>query len=166
MQIEFKPLLVVDKSDIMELMNHPLVRRHMPLAKNHFDDVAYDNFIKTKEQLWQQYGYGPWAFFIDGTFVGWGGLQYEQGDADLALVLHPRHWGKGRQIFEEIIKKGFCEMGFESITALLPTSRVSYKGMKRLQFKPDGEIELHGEKFLRFRLHAHDVFKTNTEKNI
>jgi [ribosomal protein S5]-alanine N-acetyltransferase len=157
MRIEFKRLSDVDKSDVMELMNHPLIRRHMPLAKELFDDAAYDAFIKAKEQLWQQYGYGPWAFFIDGIFVEWGGLQFEEGDADLALVLHPRHWGMGKVIYDQIIDRAFGSMGFQSITALLSPSRIRLKGLKRLRFKRDGETELHGEKFLRFRLYAKDV---------
>lgn len=33
------------------------------------------------------------GFFVDGQFAGWGGLQQEDGDADLALVLHPDYWG-------------------------------------------------------------------------
>lgn len=49
---------------------------------------------------WQQYGYGPWAFEIDQQFAGWGGLQYEEGDADLALVLHPKFWGSGKEVLQ------------------------------------------------------------------
>lgn len=156
MKIEFKRLLEVEKSSLLALMNHPLVRRHMPLASGLFDDKAYDAFLADKEQLWAEHGYGPWGFIIDGKFAGWGGLQFEQGDADLALVLHPDYWGSGRAIFEEIVKRAFGEMGLQSITILLPPSRIRLKGLVRLKFKPDGELILKGERFLRFRLHADD----------
>ena len=43
--------------------------------------------------MWDEHGYGPWAFIINGEFAGWGGLQPEQGEADFALVLHPDFWG-------------------------------------------------------------------------
>jgi len=52
MKIEFKRLPEINKSEIIELLNHPLVRRHMPLAKDCFDDAAYDAFIADKEQLY------------------------------------------------------------------------------------------------------------------
>jgi ribosomal-protein-alanine N-acetyltransferase len=158
-KIEFRQLDEVDKADILELLNHPLVRRQMPLAKGHFDDAAYRAFITTKKQLWIEHGYGPWAFFIDEKFAGWGGLQWEQGDADLALVLHPQYWGMGKLIYEKIIEYAFCEMNLSSITILLPPSRKNHKILSRYHFKPDGEATVDGELFLRFRLFAPDFRK-------
>jgi hypothetical protein len=154
MKIEFKRLNEVDKSDIIELMNNPLVRRQMPLTGDNFDEADCDEFIAAKEQLWAEYGYGPWAFVVDGKFAGWGGLQPEQGEADLALVLHPKSWGMGKAIYDEIIKRAFGEMGFESVIVLFPPTRTRVKGLLRLGFKLDGELEIQGERFLRYRLYA------------
>lgn len=84
-------------------MNHPMVRRQMPLFNGEFDDNACEQFIAAKENLWVEFGYGPWAFVVEGEFAGWGGLQPENGDADLALVLHPRYWGVGKVIYKRII---------------------------------------------------------------
>lgn len=157
--IEFKYLEEVNKEDILELMNHPLVLRQMPLAKGSFDCTAYEKFLATKKQLWDDYGYGPWAFIVDGKFAGWGGLQYEHGDPDLAMVLHPDYWGTGKYIYEEILERAFGEMRFESITILLPPSRKPSKTLLRYNFKPDGEVKIENERFLRFRLHACDILK-------
>ena len=154
MKIECKRLNDINKSEIIELLNHPLVLRHMPLVKDCFDDAAYDVFILAKEKLWTDHGYGPLAFVVDGKFIGWGGLQYEEGDADLALVLHPNYWGIGKSIYEIIIKKAFVDMGLESITALLPPSRKSIKGLKKLGFQPDGELTINNERFFRYRLYS------------
>ena len=152
MNIEFKRLTEVDASEIIELMNNPLVRRRMPLTTDNFDESDCDGFIAAKEQLWAAHSYGPWAFVVDGQFVGWGGLQPEKGDADLALVLHPNHWGKGKALYDEIIDRTFGEMGFESVTVLLPPSRKRVKGLLRLGFKADGELEIGEERFIRYRL--------------
>jgi len=43
-------------------------------------------------------------------------------------------------------------MGFESVTVLLPPTRTRVRGLLRLGFAEDGEIEVGGERFLRFRL--------------
>lgn len=152
MNIEFKRLSEVDKAGIIDLMNDPLVRRQMPLTTDNFSEADCDGFIAAKEHLWAEHGYGPWAFVVDGTFAGWGGLQPEHGDADLALVLHPKFWGTGKPIYDEIIRRAFGEMGFESVTILFPPSRTRVKGIFRLGFKPDGEIEIGGERFIRYRL--------------
>ena len=94
------------------------------------------------------------GFLIDQQFAGWGGLQHEDGDADLALVLHPDFWGSGKAIYLEIAERAFTKLGLESITILLPPSRTRIKGIFRLGFQPDGEVEIEGVRFLRFRLYA------------
>ncbi len=154
MDIEFKPLSEVDPSDIIELLNDPRVRHQMPLTSDNFGAAECEGFIAAKERLWAEHGYGPWAIVVDGKFAGWGGLQPEQGEADLALVLHPTYWGMGKPIYDEIIKRAFGEMGLESVTILFPPTRTRIKGILRLGFKPDGEVELGGERFIRYRLQA------------
>lgn len=152
MNIEFKRLPEINKSEIIELMNNSLVRRQMPLLKDNFGDRDCDEFIAAKERLWTDHGYGPWAFVVDGHFIGWGGLQPENGEADLGLVLHPKYWGIGKTIYKEIIDWAFGKMDFESVTALLPPTRTRIKGLLRLGFKIDGELEVGGERFIRYRL--------------
>lgn len=161
--IELKRLIDAKKSDIIELMNHPKVLNHMPLAQGVFDEAAYEAFITAKEQLWKQHGYGPWAFFIDGRFAGWGGLQYEEGDADLALVLHPNYWGHGKAVYNLIRERSFGEMGFFSITALLPPSRVHLSAMNHLGFERDGKLRIDGQEFWRFRLSNNKLDTAVTE---
>ena len=154
MTLEFKRLTEVDLIDIISLNNNPDVLRQMPLGSADFDLAKAKEWVRQKDAQWQQYGSGPWAFLIDQKFAGWGGLQYENGDADLALVLHPDFWGDGKAIYLEIAKRAFISMGLESITILLPPSRTRIKGIFRLGFQPDGEVDIEGARFQRFRLHA------------
>ena len=150
--IEFNRLTEIDKSEIIELMNNLLVRRQMPLLKGVFGDKDCDEFIAAKERLWIDNGYGPWAFVVNGQFVGWGGLQPEHGEADLGMVLHPKYWGIGKTLYGEIIDRAFGEMGFETITVLLPPTRKRMKGLLRLGFKREGELMIGEERFIRYRL--------------
>jgi len=154
MTLEFKRLTEVDLIDIISLNNNPDVLRQMPLGSANFDLAKAKEWVEQKDSQWQQYGYGPWAFLIDQKFAGWGGLQYEEGDADLALVLHPDFWGSGKKIYLEIVKHAFTSMELESMTILLPPSRTRIKGIFRLGFQSDGEVYIEGARFQRFRLYA------------
>lgn len=154
MTVTFKRLTEVDEADLVELMNHPLVRRQMPLTSDGFTEDDARNFVLGKERLWAEHGYGPWAFFVDDKFAGWGGLQPEEGDADLGLVLHPNYWGTGKAIYDEVMRRAFGEMGFGSVTILLPPSRTRVRGLARLGFEQDGELEIGGERFIRYRRYA------------
>jgi hypothetical protein len=53
-----------------------------------------------------------------------------------------------------LMNTAFEEMGFESVTILFPPTRTRVKGILRLGFKPDGEVEISGERFIRYRLYA------------
>jgi [ribosomal protein S5]-alanine N-acetyltransferase len=155
--IVFTRLTEVDRAAIIALMNHPLVRRHMPLARGAFGPAECDAFVAGKERHWEEHGYGPWAFIIDGEFAGWGGVQSQGGEADVGLVLHPAHWGAGRVLYERILAFAFGELGVRSVIALLPPSRTRISGILKLGFRPDGEMVIAGERFIRYRLLAADA---------
>jgi hypothetical protein len=108
--------------------------------------------VASKEAVWRDHAYGPWGFLIDGEFAGWGGLQPEDGDADLALVLHPRFWGHGKTIYERVLDEAFSTFGLDSVIILLPPTRGSASGIVRLGFRDDGETDILGKRFLRYRL--------------
>lgn len=154
MKLEFKRLNEIDCSEYIALNTNPLIRRQMPLTSDKFDEEDCKEWIASKEKMWEEHGYGPWAFVVDDKFAGWGGLQPEEGDADLGLVLHPDYWGYGKVIYEEIIRHAFEEMGLASVTILFPPTRTRVKGILRLGFQPDGEVEIGGERFIRYRLYA------------
>ena len=151
MEIEFAEIGDVDQSEFIDLMNDKLVRKHMPLFDDVFAEKDYHEFISAKRALWREHGFGPWAFLVDGNFAGWGGLQAEDGYADLALVLSPKFWGTGKAIFDKIVKVALEEMKLEELTILLPLSRIRSKGLHRLGFVVDGEVYLEGQRFVRFR---------------
>ena len=150
--IEFKRLHEVNTGDLLLLMNHELVRRQMPLFQGEFTRKDLKEFVVAKEQLWVNFGYGPWAFFVNDHFVGWGGLQPEEGEADLAMVLHPDHWGMGKLLYGMIIDKAFGEMGLDSVTVLFPESRTKIRGLLRLGFLEEGKVDVNGVTFIRYRL--------------
>ena len=157
-RIEFRRLSEIPPDDIIGLMNDEDVRRHLPLAHGDFGVAECERFVRGKERMWKEHGFGPWAFVRDGEFIGWGGLQPEGDDADVGLVLAPRWWGAGRQLYERIVSFAFQELGLESVIAMLPPTRSRGGGLERLGFEPDGEVRLSGQRFLRFRLRREVLF--------
>ena len=150
--VMFEHLRDVAPSSIVSLMNDPLVRRHLPLAEGVFTTADCERFIESKERMWAESGYGPWALLEDGEFLGWGGLQPVSDDAELGLVLCPSSWGIGRAMYRRFVSYAFEELQLESVIAMLPHSRTRGGGLTRLGFVRDGEYETNGVRFLRFRL--------------
>jgi ribosomal-protein-alanine N-acetyltransferase len=154
MEISFTRLTEADPTEIVRLMNDPLVRRQMPLTSDGFDLADADAFVAHKESLWAEHGFGPWAIWIEGRFAGWGGLQPEGPEAEIALVLRPEFWGTGRAVYGRIIEIAFGAMGLESVVIYLPPSRTRVRAIQRLGFVREGEQEVWGETFVRYRLTA------------
>lgn len=150
--IELIRLSDVAAADIIELMNDEAVREHLPLMKEPFDVGTCATFVASKERMWATYGYGPWALVRGGEFVGWGGLQPEGGDADVGLILKRSAWGSGRDLLHRFLDFGFASLGLPSVIALLPPTRRSARPLMRMGFAVDGEVEIGGERFLRYRL--------------
>jgi [ribosomal protein S5]-alanine N-acetyltransferase len=152
MKIVKKRLPEIDKSQIIQLCNNPLVRKHMPLAEGSFDENSYAEFITAKEKIWEECGYGPWAYILDGQFIGWGGLQPEHDDVEVVLVLHPNYWGYGKRIVQDLIHDAFENLKLSSVIILFPPSRTRIKVILKLGFQQEDEIEIEGKTFVRYRL--------------
>lgn len=152
--IRLLPIGDASLADIARLHNHPQVRTHLPLATMVFDETMAAAWRKEKERLWAEHGYGPWVIELNGVFAGWGGMQPENGEADLALVLLPEAWGHGLAICRVMFERAFGELKLPSVTALLPPSRVRQRGMQRMGFVPDGEFVIKGQRFVRYRMLA------------
>lgn len=125
----------------------------MPLIKGYFDENKCKKFVAAKESLWMEHGYGPWAFIIDGVFAGWGGVQPENGTADLALVLHPDFWGMGRMLYQKIIHFAFNELQLPSVTILFPPTRTRVQGLLKLGFQEEDIVKIDNVSFVRFCLY-------------
>lgn len=151
-EIKFVHLFEIEQQKIISLMNNKKVGRYLPLLTEKFTEKNCSKFLEEKQQLWDKHGFGPWAILVKDKFVGWGGLQPDQGEADFALVLHPDFWGWGLRIFNKFKDQAFDEMGFGSITILLPSKRPNFRAVMFFGFTSDGKTVIDGKTFFKFRL--------------
>lgn len=150
MPFTLHPFSDIPAEDWLLLLNHPDVIRHMPLADGSCTAVAVTDWAKGKDEQWLTNGYGPWSIRIDGNLAGWGGFQREGDAADLALVLHPAHWGHGAEIFRSFMSRR-AALGIDAVSILLPPSRSRTRGLARLGFARDAEVMHEGQRFVKFR---------------
>ena len=151
--IQLVSLWDVERQKLIDLMNNDQVRAQLPLLTEHFTQESCTAFLETKQKMWEEHGYGPWAFRINGEFAGWGGLQPECGEADFALVLHPDYWGYGLKIFKLFERVAFDELNLSSITALFPPTRNNWRAITRFGFIKENELVINNRTFIRFRLY-------------
>ncbi|HEY6629681.1 MAG TPA: GNAT family N-acetyltransferase [Acidimicrobiia bacterium] len=151
MTITFSRLPDAPFDEVLRLINEPRNTRHMPLFSPFTPDEA-KGWIAGKDAQWDEFGYGPWAFYIDDRFVGWGGFQREDDGADFGLVLFPEFWGHGLEITRVALGKGFNEFEFDEVYALLPLTRNADRAMAKVGFETLGVIDYDGIPFRQYRL--------------
>jgi len=149
--VDLVRLTDVALDDVHALLNEPRLRRHMPLSSD-VDRSGAAAWVRAKDAQWEQHGYGPWAVLLDGTFAGWAGFQAEEAGPDLAVVLLPQHWGHGLLVAQEALRRGFDDLGLDTVLVALPTTREPGRVVARLGFVPDGEVAYGAATFRRFRL--------------
>jgi hypothetical protein len=70
--IEFVRLPEIDTASLSRLVNDPRVLRHMPLGEGGMSEADLREWIRGKERIWDEYGFGPLAIRIKGMFAGVG----------------------------------------------------------------------------------------------
>ena len=124
----------------------------MPLSPKVFDSACYDQFIAEKKAIWEERGFGPYAYFVSNNFIGWGGIQPDEGDYELALVLSPKYWGYGKELYHDLIQEAFVQHNLDSVTILFPPSRTKIKWILKQGFIEEAQVNIKEKTFIRFRL--------------
>lgn len=151
---EFFPLSSVDPQELASLINDPRVRRHMPLCGEPLSVDQVREWAAGKDHMLKETGIGPRAILVDGTLAGWGGLQPEGQDIELALVLSPAFWGTGRAICDLLLIEAFETHGLSQVIILLPSSRTRVAGIRKLGFEQASTRVVEVEEFVVFKLDA------------
>lgn len=134
----------------IELLNSDLVRKHL---------IQHPKFVAETLEIWLQSkireDQGPGcrirAIHSDGKLVGWCGIQIESGNYELALVLAPEYWGRGREVINQVIKWA-QELGHKQLLAHLPQTRSQTKALERLFGRPIGISKIKGHVFNTYRI--------------
>ncbi|MBU6347580.1 MAG: GNAT family N-acetyltransferase [Actinomycetales bacterium] len=149
---DLKPFSVPSIEEYRELICHPAVTRHMPLAQAEYSNEWIQEWIARKESTWPDKEYGPWSVWHNSTFVGWAGLEPEGEDLSVGIVLHKEYWGSGKVILKQVFTKMGRKIKGKRVTVEFPKSRHSAVWASRLGLVEIEEIEVSGIVFVRYEL--------------
>ena len=86
-----------------------------------------------------------------GKLAGWGGIQCEAGEFEVALVLAPTSWGGGHEIVTTI-RRWAREMGHAYLLAHFPESRPQARALKKLFGQPIATHQIDETVFVTYRV--------------
>ncbi len=139
-----------DINDLYQALHDKRVIRHMATEKMTIEDCK--TIVLEAIKHWNNYKIGSYAVIdsISEKLIGWAGFQPLNDDFELLIVLSPKYWGLGKDIYSYLIEKAKDEFLLKKVYVLLPITRKSFKFIETLGFLPCGEELYKGILFKRF----------------
>lgn len=147
--IEYRTLNQIDPDPLLSLLNKERVRAHL---MNHqpFDRESLQLWIKTKIEMDTTPGCRVRAIVVDGQCIGWCGIQNDNNDYEIAVVLDDSYWGLGPKIFRDLMAWA-KELGHQTISIHFLHTRPAYKFLTKIA-QSVHESQLLGNRFTTYTL--------------
>ena len=115
-----------------------------------FDIDTTAAWMESKIEVDTSHGCKVRAINVDNKFIGWCGIQFEDGKYEIAIVIDDSSWGLGIKIFHEIMNWAKI-IGHKEVYIHFLHTRPKYKFLQKLS-KKFYESELFGSKFNTYQL--------------
>ncbi len=147
--IEYVKFNTIRPEVFLPLLNKLKVREHL-IEHELFTIETAAAWIESKLEVDANHGCKVRAINVDNQFVGWCGIQLEDGKYELAIVIDDTSWGLGVKIFYELMNWAKA-IGHKEVYIHFLHTRPKYKFLERLS-KRVYESELFGSKFNTYQL--------------
>jgi len=147
--IEYTTLNQVVPDQLISLLNKQRVRSHL-MRHQLFDRKSIQSWLKGKIEMDATPGCRVRAIVVDGQCIGWCGIQHDNGEYEIAVILDDSHWGLGRKIFRDLMAWA-KELGHQTVSIHFLHTRPEYKFLQKIA-KNVYESEILDNKFTTYRL--------------
>ena len=132
-KLSFPKLNEIDLQLMLAIMNQSSTRKHL-IQHDQFSLQDVEQWVLGKLEVDSLAGCRVRAVVLDDELAGWCGIQEEEGEFELAIVIDESHWGLGKRIFNEMMFWA-AEMGHESLVIHLLKTRRKYKFLEKVANK-------------------------------
>lgn len=147
--ITYRPLNSVAPSDLLALMNDSDIRTHL-IEHPLFDLTSLAQWVDDKVQVDTQPHCRVVAIFINDQLAGWGGIQPDDDNYEIAIILAKPFWGLGVRIFKDMLNWAHTS-GLTQIVIHLLNTRKDYRFLKKAATSVTRR-QLMGHEFTTYQL--------------
>ncbi len=147
--IEYTGLQHLDRTELLEILNKQKIREHL-VEHEQFDETMLNDWITDKVEVDSSKGCKVQGIKVNGSVAGWCGIQFENNDYELAIVLDEQYWSIGITVFKDAMVWA-SELGHEHLVLHLFNTRPEYKFLRKMASKVY-ESTLFGEKYTSYEL--------------
>lgn len=149
MNIKYVKFYEIEPADFLTLLNKQKIREHL-IQHDLFNDGSINCWIKAKLEVDSKPGCRIRAILFNNQLVGWCGIQFEEGNYEMAIIIDDSLWGAGRSIYNDIM----CwaqDLGHSEIRIHLLDSRREYKFLRKIA-KNVYKSQIFGREFTTYQL--------------
>jgi len=135
--------------DFLPILNKSSTRTHL-MAHEVFDLESVNTWMQGKMVVDATSGCKVRAIQVDHHLVGWCGIQLENDQYEIAIIIDDAYWGLGKTVFRDLMDwaKAF---GHSTVFIHLLHTRPEYKFLRKLS-KNVYQNELMGYQFTSYEL--------------
>lgn len=147
--LNYLPFDQVNPDDFIDLLNKPKIRKHL-IGHDQFTPDSVRSWMQSKIGVDAEPGCRVRAVTCDHTLMGWCGIQHEEGQYEIAIVIDEQFWGQGRKIFQQLMAWA-KELGHQEVFIHFLHTRPEYRFLKKIASRVY-ETELFGSRFTTYQL--------------
>ena len=126
----------------------------MPLASEFVDTEWVENWIRHKIESSENSPFKVQSVWINENFAGWAGIQVDNEDYELAIVLSPNNWGAGKILFQKLINEFEDSEVDKNLYIYLPLTRNTRQIAERFNLEEIGYFELNNISFTKLKINV------------
>ncbi|MFS1523535.1 N-acetyltransferase [Microbulbifer sp. 2304DJ12-6] len=139
----------VNPSDFLPALNRERVRKHL-VDHALFTTETLKLWMDSKVEIDSTSGCRVRAIILEGSLVGWCGIQLECDKYAIAMVINDQFWGLGKTVFQDVM--GWAkELGHKEIFIHLLHTRPGYKFLGKFA-KNIRKTEMYDNNFTEYQL--------------
>ena len=115
----------INPDDFISVLNDEKIRNHL-VAHDFFDSVTIREWVKEKTKHDNMSGCRIRAIIVDSKLAGWCGIQKDNENYEIAMVISKKYWGLGTLVFRDL-RSWAKELGHNEVTVHLLETRPEYR---------------------------------------
>ena len=139
-----------NRTDLTRILNDKMVRRHL-VDHPEFGPDEIEEWVKQKAKVDKDPNCRVRGIVIKGELAGWCGIQVENGQYDLGIILSPAFWGYGHTVFWDLLKWS-KELEHKEVFIHLLESRPESKAIQRRIGASITSTQMMGRSFRSYKI--------------
>ncbi len=139
----------INPDDFIPVLNDEKIRNHL-VVHDLFNSATIREWVKGKTECNDIQGCRIRAIIIDNKLAGWCGIQKDEENYEIAMVISKSYWGSGALIFRDL-KSWAKELGHNEVAVHLLETRPEYRFLTKTSTKIY-KSKMLGRNFLTYHI--------------